>query len=61
MSGNFEVLTPEKASDIKKMRELLRVATCPDLTCDEGIAQVAGEFVRCQWCAERDELLAEHG
>lgn len=50
---------------VAKMKALLKVAVCPDEDCDgKGFTVVPdgdGDVMqqRCQWCTERDEVLAE--
>jgi hypothetical protein len=39
---------------IKELREILKVASCPNFDCTEGAIMPEGD--QCQWCAERDRL-----
>ena len=48
---------------VKPLKELLRVAKCPNAHCVDGVIQEGFpddyQVFQCQWCAERDALLAE--
>ena len=42
---------------INKLKELLKVARCPDALCDgRGFSVRDGEQHQCEWCHERDSL-----
>jgi len=61
LSGKSGELEAAKQT-IEKMRELLRVAECPDGNCDKngaaGILHGDGdwEIYQCQWCHERKAI-----
>lgn len=48
---------------VQAMKELLKVAKCPNAHCVEGVIQAGFpddyEVFQCQFCTERKELLAE--
>ena len=53
----------EMRDEIRQLRVLLEIARCPNLACLEGsiphqIGPEEWEAEQCQWCYERNALLA---
>jgi hypothetical protein len=64
-ANHYEDKSKELEAQLKAVRELLSVATCPDPNCDKKGTVCLGEYQhesgeveqhleQCQWCAERD-------